>query len=268
MSDHTPRPAHRDPVVLREGSEPHKPGQRENEPAAQPVVSGVPRIGSLPAGLELPPRINPPNPQHPEIPQTYDPRVSVQLERSSRDIASGVPGLAAQEDLERFTPDPRRGAGPQPLPPRPRQTPEAGAPEQTVQGIPPRETPVTFNQQFASYFAGETAAFTPDEAQRLADLGVTGEGDAGPPPTDPPANVDVPHVTQDGTTLNCTMGNWDGVPTTYAYAWQMDGLAVGTDSATHTVTPADTGKSATCVVTATNAIGSTEAPTSNAVIVT
>lgn len=159
---------------------------RDNEP----VVSGVPRIGSLPAGLEMPPRINPPNPQHPEIPQTYDPRVSVQLERSTRDLASGMPGSAAREDLERFTPDPRRGAGPQPLPPRPREAPEGGAPgSNTVEGIPPRETVVTFNQQFASYFAGESAAFTPEEAQRLADLGVIdGVTPAHAPAPPPPPN--------------------------------------------------------------------------------
>ena len=38
-----------------------------------------------------------------------------------------------------------------------------------------------------------------------------------------PRNVDVPLVTGDGTvgaTLNCTMGNWDGEPTGYAYSWQ------------------------------------------------
>jgi hypothetical protein len=230
------------------------------DPAPRDPVAPVARLGSLPAGREEPPRQIPPNPQHPEIPQTHDPRVSVQLERAARDVASGVPGLAAREDLERFRPDPRLGAGPQPLPPRPTQT--------GVEGIPARDTVVTFNQQFASYFAGESAAFTPEEAQRLTDLGVVGEAGGGGDPNAPPVNDDVPHVTQSGDTLNCTMGNWQGTPTGYAYAWQLDGSPVGTDSATHTVTSADAGKSATCTVTATNANGSTAAPPSTAVVVT
>ena len=227
----------------------------------------APRIGSLPAGLELPPRMNPPNPQHPEIPLTYDPRVSTQLERSTRDLEAGVPGLAAREDLERFLPDPSRGAGPQPMPPRPAPTGAPGTPGQTVQGIPPRETSVTFNQQFASYYAGETAAFTPEEAARLADLGVTGDG-GGPAPTAPPVNVDVPHVSQDGAALNCTMGNWQGEPTGYAYQWQRDGTDIGDGTTPYAVTPADVGATVACVVTATNAHGSTAAPASNGVVVT
>jgi hypothetical protein len=228
----------------------------------QPVVS---RPGSMPAGLEEPPRIFPPNPQHPEIPQTYDPRVSVQLERAARDRASGKPGSAARDDAEGATIDPKGGAGPQPRRLSAAQRNTAVA----VEGIPPRETAVTFTQQFASYFPGESAAFTEDEAARLADLGVTDSGDGGTtPPTEAPVNVDVPHATQDGDTLNCTMGNWEGVPTAYAYQWQIDSADVGTDSATHTVTADDAGKTATCTVTATNAIGSTAAPPSNALVVT
>jgi hypothetical protein len=95
------------------------------------------------------------------------------------------------------------------------------------------------------------------------------EGANGAPATAPPVNRDVPHATQSGTTLNCTMGNWEGEPTSYAYQWKIDGVNVGTGmaTATHTVTPADVGKSATCVVTATNALGSTAAPPSNAVVI-
>ena len=54
-------------------------------------------------------------------------------------------------------------------------------------------------------------------------LGTESGGDAAP--TAPPANVDVPHVQQAGDTLTCTMGNWDGEPTGYAYQWQLDGAA-------------------------------------------
>jgi hypothetical protein len=134
----------------------------------------------------------------------------------------------------------------------------------SVEGIPERDQVVTFNQHFASYNAGESAAFTVEEAQRLADLGVTG---AGPPPTDAPANVAVPHVSQAGAVLTCTMGEWDGTPTAYAYQWQLDGADVGTNDPTYDVLAPAVGHTATCIVTATNAIGSTAAPPSNAVVV-
>jgi len=86
-------------------------------------------------------------------------------------------------------------------------------------------------------------------------------------PTAPPAPVciDVPAVTGTGTvdsTLNCTMGNWANVPTSYAYAWSSG----GTDSS-YLVTAADAGTSITCVVSATNAGGTTAAPPSNAVVI-
>jgi hypothetical protein len=227
-----------------------------------PVVS---RPGAMPAGLEEPPRIFPPNPQHPEIPQTYDPRVSVQLERAARDRASGQPGSAARQDAEQSTIDPKAGAGPQPR----RLSAAQRNSAQSVDGIPPRETVVTFNQQFASYFPGETAAFTDDEAQQLSDLGVTDGGDGGgPPATEAPVNVDVPVVTQEDVLLNCTMGNWSGEPTSYAYQWQIDGADAGTGESTYVTTADDVGKTATCVVTATNAAGSTAAPPSVGVIVT
>lgn len=135
----------------------------------------------------------------------------------------------------------------------------------SVEGIPQRDVVVTFAKHFASYNAGESAAFTADEAARLAEQGVTGEA---PPPTAPPVVVDVPYVEQVGATLTCTMGNWENTPTAYAYQWQLDGADVGSDSASVDVTPAAVGHSATCVVTASNAIGSTTAPPSNAVVVT
>jgi hypothetical protein len=86
--------------------------------------------------------------------------------------------------------------------------------------------------------------------------------------TTAPVNRDVPHVTQAGDTLNCTMGNWEGEPTSYGYQWKIDGAVAGTDSATHTVAAADVGKAATCVVTATNAHGSTAAPPSVDLVIT
>jgi hypothetical protein len=102
-----------------------------------------------------------------------------------------------------------------------------------------------------------------------ADVGyfVRGAAPAPEPPPVAPTNVDVPHVTQNGTTLNCTMGNWTGEPTSYAYQWKIDGTNAGTDSPDYTVRDADVGNTATCVVTATNAAGSGTAPPSNGVVV-
>ena len=83
----------------------------------------------------------------------------------------------------------------------------------------------------------------------------------------PPVNVDVPHVSQTGAVLNCTMGNWNGEPTEYAYAWQADGVSNEATGNVYNVKPEDAGKSLACVVTATNAMGSTVAPMSNAVAI-
>lgn len=84
-----------------------------------------------------------------------------------------------------------------------------------------------------------------------------------PPAALPPENVTVPAVTQDAETLACTMGTWTGEPILYSYAWQLDGVAAGTDEASLTVTADDIGKLASCTVTATNDAGSTTAPPSN-----
>ena len=82
-----------------------------------------------------------------------------------------------------------------------------------------------------------------------------------------PVNTAVPAVTQSGATLNCTLGEWTGEPTSYAYAWQVNSVGVGTDAATYDVQAADVGQSATCTVTATNAAGSAAAPPSTGVVV-
>ena len=81
-----------------------------------------------------------------------------------------------------------------------------------------------------------------------------GEGNPGAP-----ANTALPVVTQSTDTLTCTQGTWSGEPTTYGYQWKIDGAVVGTDAATHTVTTADAGRAASCVVTATGAGGSGQA---------
>jgi hypothetical protein len=82
----------------------------------------------------------------------------------------------------------------------------------------------------------------------------------------PPSVVDVPQATGTGvvgSTLNCTMGNWNGEPTSYAYQW--NGTGQPSDAADYTVAADDVGQSLSCVVTATNTVGSTAAPPSNAI---
>ena len=89
--------------------------------------------------------------------------------------------------------------------------------------------------------------------------------------TTPPENVDVPAITgtgEVGSILQCTMGNWSGEPTGYVYVWKADGMAIpGATGVAYTVLSGDAGKSITCVVTASNAAGDTEAPPSNAIAV-
>jgi hypothetical protein len=114
------------------------------------------------------------------------------------------------------------------------------------------------------------------KATRMTSLaaGILTGNEATPPPPEgggggatAPANTTVPAVTQTGTTLTCTQGEWSGEPTSYAYAWQIDGTAAGSDAATYEVQAGDVGKSATCTVTATNAAGSAAAPPSVGVVV-
>ena len=88
-----------------------------------------------------------------------------------------------------------------------------------------------------------------------------GGGNGGATPA-APVNTAIPAVTQAADTLTCTMGTWDGEPTSYGYQWKVDGAVVGTDAATYTVQAADVGKVASCIVTATNVTGSTAAPPS------
>lgn len=101
------------------------------------------------------------------------------------------------------------------------------------------------------------------------------EGHPGYEPT-PPVEGDTPAIMVNGAlsqtavvgdALTCTQGNWVGEPTSFAYQWKSDGTNIGTDSDSYTVAAGDSGKSITCVVTATNAAGSAAAPPTNAVAV-
>lgn len=84
-----------------------------------------------------------------------------------------------------------------------------------------------------------------------------------------PINLVAPAVTgnlTNGSTLTSTTGTWTGLPS-YTYQWKRDGVDIsGQTSSTYTYATAnDDGRYITCVVTATNLLGSGSA-TSNAVI--
>jgi len=106
------------------------------------------------------------------------------------------------------------------------------------------------------------------KATRVSSLAAgISSGDVPPAEGGAPANVDVPFLSQAGSQLACTMGNWTNEPTSYAYQWRIDGVHVGSDAATYDPQAGDVGRSADCIVTATNAAGSTAAPPSNSVTV-
>jgi hypothetical protein len=90
-------------VATEGGGGGHPEAEREERERreGEPLPDDVPRVGVMVAGLEFPPRRYLPDPHHYDIPQTYDPSVRHQLERTARDRAAGKPGAAAQEDLDR-----------------------------------------------------------------------------------------------------------------------------------------------------------------------
>ena len=71
--------------------------------------------------------------------------------------------------------------------------------------------------------------------------------------------VSAPYV---GELVTTTNGTWTGTPTSYTYQWKRGATNIGTNANTYTLVIADAGLNITCVVTATNATGSTNA-TSN-----
>ena len=81
-----------------------------------------------------------------------------------------------------------------------------------------------------------------------------------------PVNTVLPEITGtpiSGNQLVTTDGTWDNSPTSYAYQWMRGATNIGGDTNGYTLVNDDRGQSITCVVTATNAGGSTPA-TSNA----
>ena len=83
-----------------------------------------------------------------------------------------------------------------------------------------------------------------------------------------PVNLTIPDVNSNpyvGDLLTTTNGDWSGSPTSYAYQWKRGATNIGTGVNTYTLVSADIGQNITCIVTATNAAGSTPA-TSNIIV--
>ena len=77
-----------------------------------------------------------------------------------------------------------------------------------------------------------------------------------------PVNTILPEITGGdiiGSLLTTDDGTWTGSPTSYAYQWKRGATNIGTNANTYTLVTADAGTNITCVVTATNAIDSTNA---------
>jgi hypothetical protein len=71
-----------------------------------------------------------------------------------------------------------------------------------------------------------------------------------------------------GRALTCSRGTWTASPTSFAYKWLRDGVAIGgAGSSTYPVTAADEGHGISCEVTATNATASRSARSSNSLVV-
>jgi hypothetical protein len=87
----------------------------------------------------------------------------------------------------------------------------------------------------------------------------------------PPTVIDTPHVTGTGVVgnvLSCTMGNWNGAPSSYAYQWLRNGTTIaGATASTYTLVAADSGTNVSCRVIATNAAGPSSPSVSNAIAV-
>ena len=82
-----------------------------------------------------------------------------------------------------------------------------------------------------------------------------------------PVNTAAPVIsgaTTLGSVLTSTIGGWNNSPTSYTYQWRRGALHIGTNANTYTLVAADSGAAITCMVTATNASGSTPA-TSNTI---
>jgi len=87
---------------------------------------------------------------------------------------------------------------------------------------------------------------------------------AAPTNTVPPAITGTPAV---GQLLSCSTGTWTQSPTSFAYEWQSEAVPIGVTTPTWTVTVGESGSMIRCMVTATNAIGSSGQVASNPVTI-
>lgn len=89
-------------------------------------------------------------------------------------------------------------------------------------------------------------------------------------PVSAPEMVDTPVIAgapEVGQTLTCTWGNWNHEPTGYSGQWMSDGVVqVGTGE-DYVVQASDVGHTLTCIVTAANGLGFTEATPADVVFV-
>ena len=118
------------------------------------------------------------------------------------------------------------------------------------------------------YVLTRTPAFLQEEMVAVFEADLQGAADEIAPPT----VIDAPLIWQEGagagSMLTCTLGNWYGSPNTRTYQWQLDGVDVdGATEATYTVLLADIGKTATCIMVATNIAGDSDPVTSNTITV-
>jgi hypothetical protein len=110
--------------------------------------------------------------------------------------------------------------------------------------------------QGANNLVGWGAIYAVSEAGLTDIIGVTATA---------PVNTLIPSVSGSGYVgdlLTTTDGTWTGTPTSFSYQWKRGATNIGTNANTYTLVIADANTNITCVVTATNASGSTPA-TSN-----
>lgn len=111
----------------------------------------------------------------------------------------------------------------------------------------------------ATNIGGSTAA-PPSNA-----IAIPAAATVAPTNTVPPAITGTPAV---GQLLTCGTGTWAQSPTSFSYDWQSEGISIGVTTSTWTVTAGEAGNMIRCMVTATNAIGSSGPVASNTVTIT
>jgi hypothetical protein len=114
-----------------------------------------------------------------------------------------------------------------------------------------------------AFVMARTARHLQDEMAAIIDADI--------PPVDAPTVIDAPFISQAGagagSTLSCTLGNWNGAPTARVYQWVVAGVVVGTNSPNYTVVAGDVGKTVVCNMVATNGVGASGAVQSNTIAI-